>query len=165
MAKPKVKPQRQAKPQPAPKAAPATEPPSWPPIKQHLPLHAQPHPSAPDKILLVPNFLPPSLCRTYLSFVRGLPLATTPGKPKRGNAVRVNDRFQVDDGAFAGRLYEVLRGVLEDPQFAHLWWVAVPFYCTFCRSSMRVWMCLRTLPAVRAVRRARRWLTHPGAAR
>ena len=125
MAKPKVKPQKQTKPQAAPKAGPPlTQPPSWPPIKQHLPLHAEPHPSAPDKILLVPNFLPPSLCRTYLSFVRGLPLTTTPGRPKRGDAVRVNDRFQVDDAAFAGRLYGVLRGVLEDPQFAHLWWVS-----------------------------------------
>ena len=123
MPKPKSKAPKQQKSQPAPKAPPpaaAAQPPSWPAIKP-LPLHAEPHPSAPDKILLVPNFLPPSLCRAYLSFVRGLPLATTPGKPKRGDAVRVNDRFQVDDEAFAGRLYEVLRGVLQDPEFAHLW--------------------------------------------
>lgn len=120
MPKPKSKPPKQPKSQSAPTAPPTAGPPSWPPIKP-LPLHAEPHPSAPDKILLVPNFLPPSLCRTYLSFVRGLPLATTPGKPKRGDAVRVNDRFQVDDAAFAGRLFEVLRGVLRDPQFVHLW--------------------------------------------
>jgi hypothetical protein len=31
---------------------------------------------------------------------------TTPGKPKKGDAVRVNDRFQVDDEAFARRLWE-----------------------------------------------------------
>lgn len=48
-------------------------------------------------------------------------MATTPGRPKRGEAVRVNDRFQVDDEAFAGKLYEVLKGVLHDPEFAHLW--------------------------------------------
>lgn len=119
MPKPKPKPQKQPKTQPSP--APTTGPPSWPPIKHALPLHAEPHPAAPDKILLVPNFFPPSLCRTYLSFVRGLSLATTPGKPKRGDAVRVNDRFQVDDEAFAARLFDGIKGVLRDPQFAHLW--------------------------------------------
>jgi len=31
---------------------------------------------------------------------------TTPGKPKKGDAVRVNDRFQVFDEAFAKRLWE-----------------------------------------------------------
>ena len=116
MPKPKSK---QPKTQPPPQP-PAGQPPSWPPIKTLL-LHAEPHPSAPDTIILVPNFFPPSLCRSYLSFVRGLSLATTPGRPKRGDAVRVNDRFQVDDAAFAGRLFEVLGGVLRDPQFAHLW--------------------------------------------
>lgn len=120
MAKLKQKPQKQAKSQPASSGPAPADKPSWPPIKP-LPLHAEPHPSVPDKILLIPNFFPPSLCRAYLSFVRGLPLATTPGRPKKGEAVRVNDRFQVDDEVFAGKLYEVLKGVLQDPQFAHLW--------------------------------------------
>ena len=120
MPKPRGKPAKQPKSQATPTGPASTAKPAWPPIKP-LPLHAEPHPSAPDKILLVPNFFPPSLCRTYLSFVRGLALTTTPGRPKRGEAVRVNDRFQVDDEAFAGRLYEVLRSVLHDPQFAHLW--------------------------------------------
>ena len=31
---------------------------------------------------------------------------TTPGKPKKGDAVRVNDRFQVTDEDFAKRLWE-----------------------------------------------------------
>ena len=31
---------------------------------------------------------------------------TTPGKPKKGDAVRVNDRFQINDGGFARRLWE-----------------------------------------------------------
>ena len=30
---------------------------------------------------------------------------TTPGKPKKGDAVRVNDRFQIDDPGFANRLW------------------------------------------------------------
>jgi hypothetical protein len=33
-------------------------------------------------------------------------LVTTPGKPKKGDAVRVNDRFQVVDEGFARRLWE-----------------------------------------------------------
>jgi hypothetical protein len=33
-------------------------------------------------------------------------LVTTPGKPKNGDAVRVNDRFQVVDEGFARRLWE-----------------------------------------------------------
>lgn len=31
---------------------------------------------------------------------------TTPGKPKKGDAVRVNDRFQINDEEFARRLWE-----------------------------------------------------------
>lgn len=40
---------------------------------------------------------------------------TTPGaRPKKGDAVRVNDRFQVDDGGFAERLWAEtgLRGLV-----------------------------------------------------
>ena len=40
-----------------------------------------------------------------MSFLSTLPLVTTPGKPKKGEAVRVNDRFQIDDAAFADRLW------------------------------------------------------------
>jgi hypothetical protein len=41
-----------------------------------------------------------------VSFLRALPLVTTPGKPKKGDAVRVNDRFQVLDEGFSRRLWE-----------------------------------------------------------
>lgn len=39
---------------------------------------------------------------------------TTPGKPKKGDAVRVNDRFQINDEGFAKRLWEEtgLRGLI-----------------------------------------------------
>lgn len=39
---------------------------------------------------------------------------TTPGKPKKGDAVRVNDRFQVTDEGLARRLWEEtgLRGLV-----------------------------------------------------
>ncbi|KAI9861586.1 MAG: hypothetical protein M1813_005196 [Trichoglossum hirsutum] len=59
-----------------------------------------------NQIILIPNLFTPTLCKTYVSFLSALPLSTTPGKPKKGEAVRVNDRFQVDDPAFAKRLWE-----------------------------------------------------------
>ena len=40
-----------------------------------------------------------------MEFLKGLPLTTTPGKPKKGDAVRFNDRFQVSDERFAERLW------------------------------------------------------------
>lgn len=33
-------------------------------------------------------------------------MVTTPGKPQKGYAVRVNDRFQIHDAAFAERLWQ-----------------------------------------------------------
>jgi hypothetical protein len=53
----------------------------------------------------ITNFWTATLCKNYVSFLSSLPLTTTPGKPKKGDAVRVNDRFQVDDPAFAERLW------------------------------------------------------------
>ena len=54
--------------------------------------------------------------------MKTLPLVTTPGKPKKGDAVRVNDRFQIDDPGFANRLWLetglrelVIGGDEEDP--------------------------------------------------
>lgn len=32
-------------------------------------------------------------------------MRTTPGKPKKGDALRFNDRFQVQDEVFANRLW------------------------------------------------------------
>lgn len=40
-----------------------------------------------------------------MQFLKGLPLTTTPGKPKKGEALRYNDRFQVQDDLFANRLW------------------------------------------------------------
>lgn len=59
----------------------------------------------PDQILTMPRLWTTSLCKSYINFLSTLPLTTTPGKPKKGDAVRVNDRFQVDDAAFAERLW------------------------------------------------------------
>ncbi|KAJ8105549.1 hypothetical protein OPT61_g10108 [Boeremia exigua] len=59
----------------------------------------------PGQIVTIPNFFTATLCRNYVSFLSSLPLTTTPGKPKKGDAVRVNDRYQIDDPVFAERLW------------------------------------------------------------
>lgn len=59
----------------------------------------------PGHILLIPTFFTTTLCRTYTTFLSTLPFTTTPGKPKRGEAVRVNDRFQIHDPTFAQMLW------------------------------------------------------------
>ncbi|KAH7236087.1 hypothetical protein BKA59DRAFT_486212 [Fusarium tricinctum] len=87
---------------------PPPAPPSWPAFKPPLPivdLSPVPHPLT-SNVVLIPSFFPRSLCRDYVSFLKTLPLQTTPGRPKRGDAVRVNDRFQVDSQDFATRLWE-----------------------------------------------------------
>lgn len=58
-----------------------------------------------DQIILIRQFFTSSLCRSYISFLSSLPLITTPAAPKEGNAVRVNDRFEVHDAGFAQRLW------------------------------------------------------------
>lgn len=88
-------------------AQPEQQPPNWPPFKPLIPpsdLSLQE--VVPAQIVTVPNFWPSSLCKTYVSFLSSLPLITTPGKPKKGEAVRVNDRFQIQDPVFAKRLWE-----------------------------------------------------------
>jgi len=59
-----------------------------------------------DQIMVVPKLFTANLCKTLVTYLSTLPLATTPGKPKRGEATRVNDRLQVEDPAFAQRLWE-----------------------------------------------------------
>ena len=59
-----------------------------------------------DQILLVRGFFTSTLCKNLVAYFSTLPLTTTPGKPKRGEATRVNDRFQIDDPAFAERLWK-----------------------------------------------------------
>ncbi|KAH7377192.1 hypothetical protein B0T11DRAFT_273739, partial [Plectosphaerella cucumerina] len=54
--------------------------------------------------VLIPNFWPRSLCNSHVAHMSGLRLATTPAKPN-GDAVRVNNRFQVYEPRFASRLW------------------------------------------------------------
>jgi hypothetical protein len=57
------------------------------------------------QIVTIPNLWTTTLCKSYVSFLSTLPLTTTPGQPKKGHAVRVNDRYQIDDPVFAERLW------------------------------------------------------------
>ena len=58
-----------------------------------------------DQIILIRNLLTKSLCQQYVNFLSTLPLTTTPGIPKKGEALRVNDRFQIEDYDFAQKLW------------------------------------------------------------
>lgn len=70
-----------------------------------------------DQVLTIPRLWTTSLCKRYVDFLRTLPLTTTPGKPKKGEAVRVNDRYQINDDHFAKRLWleTALRELVEHP--------------------------------------------------
>lgn len=80
--------------------------PNWPVFTPVLPeSDLALHETLPGQIVTISNLWTSTLCKTYLSFLPSLPFTTTPGKPKKGDAVRVNDRFQIDDPAFAERLW------------------------------------------------------------
>ncbi|KAK6339224.1 hypothetical protein TWF718_008646 [Orbilia javanica] len=113
------------KPDPGPSNAAAPEPPRWPPFKGLPPLdHPQLETVLSHQILTISRFFPSSLCNTYVQFLSNLPLTTTPSKPKRGEAVRVNDRFQVQDPTFAKRLWldTGLKETLEREDSRELLW-------------------------------------------
>jgi hypothetical protein len=64
-----------------------------------------------SQIVVVRNFWTSTLCKNYVSFLKGLPLTTTPGKPKKGEALRFNDRFQVvDENWIETGLREIIGG-------------------------------------------------------
>ena len=80
--------------------------PSWPsfdpsPHVEHLAFREV----CKGQIVTIPGFWTSTLCKKYIKFLSSLPLVTTPGKPRGGDAVRVNDRFQLDDPQFAERLW------------------------------------------------------------
>ncbi|KAF8853941.1 hypothetical protein BDZ45DRAFT_657258 [Acephala macrosclerotiorum] len=94
---------------PPPKSSSSTPnpPPNWPPLKPLLPVSdLSLQTLIPNQIVTIPNFWTGTLCKTYVNFLKTLPLTTTPGKPKKGDALRFNDRFQVNDERFANRLWE-----------------------------------------------------------
>ena len=85
---------------------PKPQTPNWPPFHPLVPSSDLGLATLlPDQILTISRFWTTALCKTYVSFLGSLDLTTTPGKPKKGDAVRVNDRYQIDDPAFAERLW------------------------------------------------------------
>lgn len=95
--------------------------PSWPPLRPLSPPSSLTlSPQIPDQIYLINNLFPAPLCKNYVRFLSSLPLNTTPSRPKRGEAVRVNDRFQIEDAKFSEMLWsgtglrEVVLRYLED---------------------------------------------------
>ncbi|CAF9915122.1 MAG: hypothetical protein HETSPECPRED_002306 [Heterodermia speciosa] len=80
--------------------------PKWPlltPVLPSMDLHLET--LLPDQILLIRNLFTSTLCRNYVSFLSSLPLNTTKIQPKRDEALRLNDRFQIEDSSFAGMLW------------------------------------------------------------
>ncbi|KAG9240457.1 hypothetical protein BJ878DRAFT_430243 [Calycina marina] len=89
------------------KPSPNTPRPNWPVFKPLLPSSDLALTTLlPSQIILIHEFFTQKLCSTYVKFLNTLPLVTTPGKPKRGDALRFNDRYQVNDELFARRLWE-----------------------------------------------------------
>lgn len=90
---------------------PESTPPNWPPLCPLVPstdLYIEP--LLTDQIYIIRNFFTANLCKSYVSFLTSpsstIDLITTPLKPKsRDHAVRVNDRFQVQDASFAEMLW------------------------------------------------------------
>lgn len=118
-------------------ATPAAPPPSWPSFKPALPVTDLDIETLVEaKVVVFRSFWPKNLCRDYVSFLKTLPLVTTPGKPKRGDAVRVNDRFQIQDPGFADRLWleTGLKEAILEKSVADKWWVSIflglKFVCT-----------------------------------
>jgi hypothetical protein len=96
----------------------STPKPKWPPMVPTVPtVDISPGTLLEGQILTIPKLWTTSLCKAYVSFLSTLPLSTTPGKPKKGEAVRVNDRYQVDDTDFAARLWSdtALKEIVENP--------------------------------------------------
>ena len=85
---------------------PPNSPPNWPALKPLVPTSDLTlNTLLPSQIVTISQFFTSTLCKTYVNFLKELPLTTTPGKPKKGDALRFNDRFQVHDEAFANRLW------------------------------------------------------------
>ncbi|KAL1962491.1 hypothetical protein VTN77DRAFT_9612 [Rasamsonia byssochlamydoides] len=104
---PKAK-KKETKPVP-PKQTTATQTrPNWPPLRPLVPpSDLSIEPLLEDQIFLIRNFFTANLCKAYVSFLSSsVTLVTTPAKPKsKDEAVRINDRFQVQDPVFAEALW------------------------------------------------------------
>ena len=100
-------------------AVPAPKP-AWPALKPLVPSSDLALETVlADQIVVIRKLFPASLCQRYVSFLSALPLATTPGVPKKGEAVRVNDRFEISDWGFAEQLWRrtALKELVEEQGF------------------------------------------------
>lgn len=99
--------QSKAKTVPRRKLASTSEPsPLWPSLHPLLPTSdLSLETILSEQIIVIRNLFTSKLCKDYVSFLSSLPLTTTPEVPKRGNAIRVNDRVQFDDPDFAEQLW------------------------------------------------------------
>lgn len=95
--------------QPPTTATAATTSPNWPALRPLVPssdLYIDT--ILPDQIYTIRNFFTANLCKAYVSFLSSaaISLTTTPLKPKsKYEAVRVNDRYQIEDAGFAELLW------------------------------------------------------------
>ena len=88
------------------KAAVEVPKPNWPPLTPLIPTSdLSLETLLEDQVIIARNLFTSTLCKKYVSFLSALPLKTTPGQPEKGDALRVNDRFQVEDPAFAEQLW------------------------------------------------------------
>ena len=97
------------------KAVTQEPPPNWPPLQPLVPpTDLSLETLLDDQILVVHNLLTSTLCRNYVSFLSSLPLVTTPGQPKKDEALRVNDRYVIDDPKFTEMLWNstALKGLV-----------------------------------------------------
>lgn len=74
----------------------------------------------PNQLVTIPQFFTTKLCNTLVEwFSRNIQLETTPARPKKGFAARVNDRLAVEDWGLAERLWgeggvgEVVKGMCQ----------------------------------------------------
>ena len=98
--------------------------PDWPALSPLVPtLSLAIDPLVESQILLIHNLFTSSLCARYISFLSSLPLTTTPLTKSKDLAVRVNDRFQVEDAAFAEMLWSqtALKQLVSDYEDQTVW--------------------------------------------
>lgn len=92
----------------APQAEAKPEPPaslSWPPLPALSPYnHITTSDILPGQIVTLPLFSAQT-CKSYINFLSRLNLSTTPAIPKKGEAARFNDRFEIWDEDFAEKLW------------------------------------------------------------
>ena len=90
-----------------PDSAVTSQTPRWPLLKPLVPAeNLEIEQILENQILVVRNLFTAALCKSLVAYFSTLPLTTTPGKPRRGEATRVNDRYQVDDPRFAHTLWQ-----------------------------------------------------------